>query len=173
MLIMHRIFIGFGSNIEPERNIRTGLKLLTRSMRILATSNFYLTCPVNSPGAPDFFNGAVLAMALLDAKSVKKVLSQIEADCGRTRGADKNASRPLDLDILLYDEVTVNEPGLVLPHPDIYERWFVAQTLFELDPKMILPGGASLAEVVSRFGNRKTKPVEPFSSNLRKELIHE
>lgn len=91
---------------------------------------------------------------------------------GRVRTADRYAARPLDLDLLLWDDAVRDEPGLRLPHPEILARPFVALLLLELDPHLRLPGHKRpLAEEAANLTHDAMRPLPDFSERLSKELI--
>jgi 2-amino-4-hydroxy-6-hydroxymethyldihydropteridine diphosphokinase len=135
------IYISVGSNIEPQKNIPLAFDLLFTKVKILAISNFYKTPAIGSPSWPDFLNGVIRIDTLFSPRDLKfTVLKPIEQTLGRTRTMDKFAPRTIDLDLLLYDDLVINEPGLVLPDSDILSRNFLAVCLVELSPSLILPG---------------------------------
>ncbi len=136
---MPLIFIGVGSNIEPEKNLTHSLQLLNESMPVRAISTHYRTSPLNGRSEQDdYINGVWKIESELSPSDLKKlVLSPIEKACGRKRTSDKYASRPVDLDILLWGDMLI--PGS-LPDPDLFTRPFLAFPLLELSPALILPG---------------------------------
>jgi len=140
---MPRAFIGVGSNIAPQENIREALRRLAQSVLIVSISTFYREPAIGRPDDPDFHNGVVEIDTDLAPITLKgKVLRGIEASLGRgrSRSLDKFASRTIDLDLLLYDDLVVSSAELTLPHPDILKRAFVAVPLYEIAPTLVLPG---------------------------------
>src|SRR5512142_2256322 len=103
-----RIFIGLGSNIDPEHNIVEALRRLAGRCPILALSAFH-RCPAEGdPGGPPFINGAAEIATVIEPEAVKwELLRPIEEAMGRVRPADKNAPRTIDLDLLLYGDRVV------------------------------------------------------------------
>lgn len=100
---IHRVFLGLGSNIDPEENLLRAVQLLRQSVDILARSSVWETSSVGSPG-PNFLNAAVLTATRLSAPELaSQVLRPLEAKLGRVRTADPNYPRTIDLDILIYD----------------------------------------------------------------------
>lgn len=137
---MVRVFIGIGSNMQPEANIRTALQSLQEQVTIVAISTFYLTAPVKGVAQPSFINGVVEITTTLSPVQLKyTVLRSIEAELGRQRSEDKYAPRPIDLDLLLYDGLEITSPELTLPDPDIAQRAFLAIPLCEIAPDIIIP----------------------------------
>jgi 2-amino-4-hydroxy-6-hydroxymethyldihydropteridine diphosphokinase len=120
---------------------------------ILAVSHVYQSAAAGPAGQPDFVNAAVLLETDLPPEALRAQLRQIEAKLGRVRVADKYAPRPIDLDMVLYDDVVTQEPELTLPDPDLLVRPYLAATAAELDPTAPHPlSGESLAEIASRLG---------------------
>ncbi len=125
-------FISVGSNIHPEQNIPTALNALSQSVRVTACSTFYETKPIGPVGQPDYANGIWQIETTLAPDTIKStLLLPIETQLGRMRGADKYAPRPIDLDLVLYDDLRIENDCLKLPHPDI-QRPFVHIPIREL-----------------------------------------
>ncbi len=134
------VFVSVGSNIDPEESIAEAIVRLRQRARVTATSTFYWTTPVGRPEQPRFLNGIWQIETSLPARQLKfDVLRGIESDLGRIRTADKYAPRTIDLDVVLYGRLVVDEPDLRIPDPDIRQRPFVAVPLLELAPDLILP----------------------------------
>ena len=125
-------FISVGSNIEPEQNIVASLKLLTARTEVSGSSTFYRTEPVGRIDQPMFVNGVWLIRTHLEPVLVQnELLRPVEQMLDRRRTEDKFASRTIDLDLVLYDDLVCNEPNVRLPHPDI-ARPFVYGPILEL-----------------------------------------
>jgi dihydroneopterin aldolase/2-amino-4-hydroxy-6-hydroxymethyldihydropteridine diphosphokinase len=169
---MPRVFVGVGSNIEPEQNVRRALRLLAGKVRIAAISTFYQTEAEGRPGQPAFYNGVVeMETDSPPAELRHSVLRQIECELGRTRTADKYAPRTIDLDILVYGELAVQTDDLVIPDPELPRRSFLAIPLFELAPDLILPGsGLALREIAASFADHGMKPLPDYTERLRKDM---
>lgn len=134
------VYVGIGSNIEPEHNIPRALELLAQKTDLLAVSPFYRSAALGRPELPAFLNGVCRVATCLGAAALKSdVLRPIEAMLGRVRSDDKYAARTIDLDILLYGAEVCNEVELKLPDPDIRSRPFVAIPLLALAPDAVLP----------------------------------
>jgi 2-amino-4-hydroxy-6-hydroxymethyldihydropteridine diphosphokinase len=141
---MARAFVGLGSNLgDPEELIASALELLAaeEGIEVLAVSSLRETDPVGFEDQPRFLNGAAeLATELAPGELLERLLA-IERRLGRIRGeGPRFGPRTIDLDLLLYGEETVQEPGLTLPHPRLHERRFVLEPLAELDPALEVPG---------------------------------
>lgn len=165
-------YVGVGSNIEPEHHIRQALELLTPHVHVTACSVFYRTAPLARRNQPAFLNGVWQIRTGLTARALKfDVLRSIEADLGRIRTADKYAARPIDLDLLIYGELVINEPDLQIPDPDIRKRPFVSVPLLELAPGLLLPDtGELLASLVSAEEAARLEPARAFTRKLQRLL---
>ena len=118
---MAHTFIGVGSNIDPQSNIREALIRLAERVEIRALSTFYQSRPVGPPGQPPFVNGVVAADTDLPPLAVKRdVLRRIEEGLGRVRTTDKYAPRVIDLDLLIYDDM-VADAVTEREEPDSYD----------------------------------------------------
>ena len=103
------------------------------AVQVLAVSTFRETDPVGPvTNQPRFLNGAVALETSLSARELLALLLAIEADFGRTREGPAGGPRTLDLDLLLYGDEQIDEPGLQVPHPRLHERAFVLEPLAEL-----------------------------------------
>ncbi|HKS53844.1 MAG TPA: 2-amino-4-hydroxy-6-hydroxymethyldihydropteridine diphosphokinase [Steroidobacteraceae bacterium] len=135
---MADVYVAAGSNVEPEKNLARALDELELTFGELAVSPAYRNPAVGFEG-PDFIN-LVVGFRTADAPSqVKQSLEKIEALCGRPRSAPKWAPRTMDLDILMYDQVVSDEPGLLLPRPDLLRRAFMLKPLADLAPQLLHP----------------------------------
>jgi 2-amino-4-hydroxy-6-hydroxymethyldihydropteridine diphosphokinase len=166
-------YISVGSNIEPEKNIPEALEKLKKYVRVKATSTFYRTMPIGRPEHSAFLNGAWQIDAEQTARELKfHVLRQIEAELGRVRTEDKYAPRTIDLDIVLYGDMVIDEPGLCVPDPDIRQRAFIAVPLLELAPRLVLPDtGELLSSLDIVKATQDLEPVYDFTGSLRERII--
>lgn len=130
---MPTAYLGLGSNLGDRR------ANLERAVAALATlgpvrrSRWLETEPIGMPGAPRFLNGVAALETTLGAAGLLERTSALEAEYGRD-AVDRDGPRTLDIDLLLYGEDRVDEPGLQVPHPRMAEREFVLEPLAELDP---------------------------------------
>lgn len=168
-----RAFIGFGSNVAPENNIRQALRQLAKFARIVSISTFYRVPALGRPDEPDFYNGVVAIDTDLSAKKLKwDVLRGIEAALGRRRTADKYASRTIDLDLLLYGDCVITSDELTLPDPDIAQRAFIALPLSELAPDMVLPSfRLTVRQVADRFASEMLQPLREYTRQVQEEFL--
>ncbi len=168
-------FIAIGSNIEPETNITKALIYLKKFAKIRAVSNFFMSPAADRPEQPDFLNGVVKIETVLPPKILKfTILRRIEVELGRTRQGDKYASRTIDLDLILYGNLVLNEPELKLPDPYIRGRNFITVPLLELAPNIIIPDdNKPLAPEPAAQIMDGLVLQNKFSKDLRKTLLEE
>jgi 2-amino-4-hydroxy-6-hydroxymethyldihydropteridine diphosphokinase len=171
---MARVFIGVGANIDPEENVSEALRMLSREADVVAVSTFYRTKPEERPEQPDFINGVVEIRTDKSPQELKLILRNIEGQLGRVRTDDKFAPRTIDLDVIIYDQLNVNNNDLVIPDPQITRRAFLAVPLFELRPDLVLPGtNVGISEIASGFTGHDMEPLHEYTEALRKDLIDE
>jgi 2-amino-4-hydroxy-6-hydroxymethyldihydropteridine diphosphokinase len=145
---LNRAFIFLGTNIERKRNYIAALARLAELGVIAAISSVYETTPLGSKEGRDFYNGAVLLETHLTAHDLKRSLRRIEEEMGRIRTGDRDAPRPIDLDLVLYNRDQVDEPELHVPDPLILKRPFLALTLAQMAPEYVHPtDGRTLEEI--------------------------
>jgi 2-amino-4-hydroxy-6-hydroxymethyldihydropteridine diphosphokinase len=140
---MHRAYIGLGANLgDREAALRRALELLAEEpgIEVTAVSTFRDTAPVGLLDQPRFLNAAARIETELGPRVLLDRLLAVERAMGRTRTGPRFGPRTIDLDLLLYGDSTLAEPGLTLPHPRLRERAFVLEPLAELDSTLVIPG---------------------------------
>jgi 2-amino-4-hydroxy-6-hydroxymethyldihydropteridine diphosphokinase len=149
------VLIALGSNVEPEANLPRAVCRLAERFPGLAASRVYATAAVGAPDAPPFLNAAVAIETALPLAELKhRVLRPIEAELGRVRGADRNAPRPIDLDVAFCPGLVLRDgdAGLDLPDPEIVGCAHLALPLADLVPAEVHPlDGRTLAAIAARF----------------------
>ena len=139
-----RAYVALGSNLsDPSGNvIRAASELGTiPGVRVIATSRLYTTRPVGVEDQPDFVNAVAELQVSCTARELLEGLLDIERRYGRDRTKEQRwGPRTLDLDLLLFREQTIDEPGLTVPHPRMAERRFVLEPLADLAPAVVPPG---------------------------------
>jgi 2-amino-4-hydroxy-6-hydroxymethyldihydropteridine diphosphokinase len=147
-----RAYVGLGSNLgEREATIRRGLDLLASDpgVELAAVSTLRDTDPVGHADQPRFLNGAAAVETTLSARELLSLLLAVERELGRDRSREvRFGPRTIDLDLLLYGDEVVDEPGLTVPHPRLAERAFVLEPLDELDPGLVLPDGRPVRDLL-------------------------
>ena len=169
------IYIGVGSNIDPEINILKALDLLRDEIEVCAISTCYRSKALNRPDQNDFINCVWQAKTDYDAETVKfKILHDIESLLGRVRTDDHYADRPIDLDILLYGDHIINSERISIPDPDILHRNFIAVPLLELAPDISIPGVHHLlADQLAARDREGLTELRDLTEKLKQRIKHE
>lgn len=157
---MPLVYVGLGSNTGDR------LAHLDRAMTGLAAlgtvrrSSWYETVPVDMPSAPYFLNGVARLDISLDPLGLLEALLVLEKHEGRLRGR-ASSPRSLDLDMLMYGDEVIDEPGLRVPHPRMHERAFVLVPFAELAPDVVHPVlGRTVADLLSRVSTEGVERLE-------------
>ena len=140
---MQTAYIGLGSNLgDRKATLSRALELLAAEPGIEVTkvSVFRETAPVGLLDQPRFLNAAARIQTELAPRELLDRLLAVERALGRTRTGTRFGPRTIDLDLLLYGDSMLSEPGLTVPHPRLRERVFVLEPLAELDPGLVIPG---------------------------------
>ena len=148
-----RIYLSLGSNLgDRRRHLLAGLRGLDAAgVRPVACSPLYRTEPVGGPPQDDFLNLVLEVETALEPRALLQVAQQVEHRLGRRPQGERGGPRSLDIDLLLYRDLTVDEPGLQVPHPRYPQRRFVLVPLAQLAPDQVHPTtGASVAELLER-----------------------
>lgn len=138
-------YLGLGSNLaHPRRQLARALRAIRRLPRVsvVAVSPSYVTAPIGSEAPqPDYVNAVVAVETALRPRALLDALHSIERRQHRRReGAKRNASRTLDIDLLLYGRRRIRVPGLTVPHPRMHERAFVLRPLSDIAAVATIPG---------------------------------
>lgn len=135
---MARVWLGLGSNVDPEKNLKLGVRSLRDRYGDLDISPVYRNAAVGFDGG-DFLN-LVVGFDSDDApEAINREIDTIHARAGRRRGAERFSSRPLDIDLLLYDDLVCDRPGCRLPREDVLEYAFVLKPLADVAPDLVHP----------------------------------
>ncbi|WP_454691560.1 2-amino-4-hydroxy-6-hydroxymethyldihydropteridine diphosphokinase [Achromobacter aloeverae] len=154
-------YIGLGANLgDAGATLRQALRELAASKGITAceASPFYRSAPVDA-GGPDFVNAVARLRTTLAPLALLDLLQALEHRHGRERPY-RNAPRTLDLDLLLYGDVTMDEPRLTLPHPRMHERAFVLRPLLDLAPALTLPQGRA-TDLLAAIDDQPIQRIAP------------
>ena len=152
-------YIGLGSNLSskhngqllgPQAQLEQALRSLSENPQIdvLNQSSFYQTTAIGPGQQPDYINAVAQLQTSLSPLELLDLLQSIENQQGRER-IIRWGARTLDLDILLYDQITENSQRLILPHPRMHERNFVLAPLAELAPQLTLANGKNITELLA------------------------
>ena len=153
------VAIALGSNLgDREANLAFGLSALPGFITNLVQSSWYDTAPFGVPAdQPRYLNGVVIGETALSARELLDRLLQIEAAAGRTRPSAM-APRTLDLDLILFGDKKIEEPGLAVPHPRFRERLFVLEPLAEVAPEWVDPGTGQTISALLQQARRAEQP---------------
>jgi len=138
-----RAYVALGANLgDRERTLREAVDALAaeEGIEVVAVSTLRETEPVGVGEQPRFLNGAAELETTLPARELLDRLLAVEQRFGRVRSSGEHGPRTLDLDLLLYGDEVIDEPGLAVPHPRLHERSFVLEPLAELAPGLVVPG---------------------------------
>lgn len=171
MTSANRVYLGLGSNLGSRQgNLLQALQYIQTRVTIKKVSSFYETEPVGYADQPKFLNAVCSAETELSPADVLKFLKWIEKRMGRVQSF-RNAPRLIDLDLLLYNDITVTSEGLQVPHPLMHERAFVLVPLAEIAPGLVHPAlHATVEEMLERAGSEGVRKVERC---LRLRLEHD
>jgi 2-amino-4-hydroxy-6-hydroxymethyldihydropteridine diphosphokinase len=151
---MPRAYVGLGANLGPrEETLRRASELLgaTDGIDVVALSQLRETDPVGVLDQPRFLNGALVLETTLSPRGLLDVLLTIERALGRVRDGARWGPRTVDLDLLVYGNEQVDEPGLRVPHPRLHERRFALEPLAELDPELEIPGHGRISDLLAHL----------------------
>jgi len=148
-------YIGMGSNLDgPLQQLWKAVHALQQlpGTRLVSTSSCYRSAALtvsDEETIPDYMNTVACIETQLDALTLLDELQAIEFAQGRVRAGERWQARPLDLDILLYGDETIDTPRLKIPHPEMYKRDFVLVPLAEIAPGIEIPGAADIDTLVA------------------------
>jgi 2-amino-4-hydroxy-6-hydroxymethyldihydropteridine diphosphokinase len=143
--------IGLGANLgDREATIDAAIARLDADprLRVEAVSSLRETQPVGYLDQAPFLNAVVVVETDLDPADVLERLLAIERELGRRRDGPRFGPRAIDLDLLVFGPVELDEPGLQVPHPRLHERRFVLEPLHELDPGLSVPGRGAVSDLL-------------------------
>jgi 2-amino-4-hydroxy-6-hydroxymethyldihydropteridine diphosphokinase len=141
-----RAYVGIGANLgNREATIENAIALLPG---VAAVSELRETEPVGVVEQPPFLNGAVALDTTLSPRELLDTLLAVERVLGRER-RERWGPRTIDLDLLLYGDEVLHEPGLTVPHPRLHERRFALEPLADLDPELVIPGRGRVSDLLA------------------------
>ena len=149
---MARAYVGLGANLGPrEATVLRAVDLLAAEpgIEMLELSSLSETEPVGVTDQPAFVNGALALETELPPRELLDALLRVERELGRVRSGERWGPRTIDLDLLLYADEVVDEPGLTVPHPRLHERRFALEPLAELEPELEIPGRGKVSDLLA------------------------
>ena len=143
---MTRAFVGAGANLgDREATIRAAVAALPG---VVGVSQLRETDPVGVVDQPPFLNGATVLETDFSPRELLDALLAVERELGRER-RERWGPRTVDLDLLLYGDEMIDEPGLTIPHPRLHERRFALEPLLDLDPELAIPGRGRVVDLLA------------------------
>lgn len=158
----HVVYLALGTNLGDRlANLKQAIAALTPQMEVKAKSQVYETPPWGYEDQPKFLNQVVQAQTYLEPEPLLKHLKRLEVALGR-RESFQNGPRLIDIDILFYDDLVVDKPSLVIPHPRLHERGFVLLPLMDIAPDLVHPvSGKSVRELAAECDASGIEKVAP------------
>lgn len=160
-------YIGLGSNLdEPVNQVQSAIdSLASVPSSVLETcSSLYRNPPMGPPDQHDYVNAVARLRTRLDPQTLLKELQGIERSQGRVRDGKRWGPRIIDLDLLIYGDEIIDEPGLHVPHAGLSERAFVLIPLSEIDPHISIPGRATIGELLAHIDRSDVIRIEEHTS---------
>lgn len=152
-----RAFVALGGNLgDPVGTLHEAIRKLDGlpSTRMVCASQLYRSAAWGVTEQPDFINAVALLETSLDARTLLDAMLVIERSHGRDRDVESRwGPRTLDLDLLLYGDAVIEEPGLRVPHPHLHERAFVLLPLAEIAPDVMIPGQGAVRDLTAAIGS--------------------
>ncbi len=151
----HHAYISVGSNMgDPLKNCSRGIKLMCEddTIELVAQSQFYKTEPVDYLDQDWFVNAALHIRTSLSPHALLDKTQAVQQSVGRKGGGIRFGPRILDLDIIFYDDLILDTPQLVIPHPRMDKRRFVLQPICDIDPTVMHPGlGQNVQDLLNQL----------------------
>ena len=135
----HTVYLALGTNLGDRlTNLKQAISALTPQMKVQARSQVYETPPWGYEDQPKFLNQVIKVQTYLEPEPLLKHLQRLEVALGR-KASFQNGPRLIDIDLLFYDDLVLNKPSLVIPHPRLHERGFVLLPLMDIAPDLMHP----------------------------------
>jgi 2-amino-4-hydroxy-6-hydroxymethyldihydropteridine diphosphokinase len=165
-----RAYVGLGANLgDREATIRRAVALLDElaGVSVVGLSTLRETEPWGPVEQPSYLNGAAAVETELGPRELLDALLDVERRLGRVRGDEKRwGPRTIDLDLLLYGDLVLDESGLEVPHPRLHERRFALEPLAELAPDAVVAGRGTVAELL------RALDASPHETEPRPDAVH-
>ena len=158
-----KVWVGLGGNLgDVTKTLHAALYRMQASEELakLQASSLYRTAPIDA-GGDDYINAVASFETVLDPLPLLRFLQSIEQLYGRERPY-WHAPRTLDLDLLMYGDLVLNTPDLILPHPRLHERAFVLVPLAELDGQLLIPGHGAVQTLLPAVREQDIERLSPI-----------
>lgn len=157
------VYLGLGANVGDRlASLQKALARLQTLARLEEVSALYETQPEGVTDQPLFLNAVCRVTTGLEPEALLRFLKNVEGEIGRRPGGQRWGPRPIDLDILLYDDRVVDAHELKVPHPRLAERAFVLVPLCELEPGLRHPVlGKTMKELLASIGQEGVREIAP------------
>jgi 2-amino-4-hydroxy-6-hydroxymethyldihydropteridine diphosphokinase len=150
-MINHRVVIALGSNLDNrEANISLALEQLRKYLSIEKISTLIETEPIGGPIQGKYLNAVAIASTALDPEPLLSQFHKIERELGRLR-VEINGPRTIDIDLITYDDLEIENEIVVIPHPRAHIRQFVLAPWFEIEPDGSIPGKGAISELLNQL----------------------
>jgi 2-amino-4-hydroxy-6-hydroxymethyldihydropteridine diphosphokinase len=157
----HLVYLALGSNLDNRlANLKQAVAALSPQMEVKAKSPVYETPPWGYEDQPRFLNQVIKVQTYLEPEPLLKHLKRLEVTLGR-KESFQNGPRLIDIDILFYDDLTLNTASLVIPHPRLHERGFVLLPLMDIDPDLVHPANQKSVREMLALSN--IEGIEKFA----------
>ncbi|QGZ53876.1 2-amino-4-hydroxy-6-hydroxymethyldihydropteridine diphosphokinase [Paraburkholderia acidiphila] len=156
-------WLGIGANLgDARQTLKDAVVCLAQqhTLTVVAKSSLYRTAPIDA-GGDDYYNCVVKVETSLDGHALLALCQRVEHHFGRERPF-RNAPRTLDIDILLYGNVSIDETDLVVPHPRMTGRAFALVPLVEIDPELVIPGLGPASAFLAAVADQRIEKVKPL-----------
>ena len=148
---MSTVYIALGANLgNREANLRMALRAMTRMARVHAVSALYESDPEGGAGQPAYYNAVCCIETGLEPLPLLRFLRGLEHEIGRRPTSEPKGPRPIDLDILTFDDRVVESDDLLIPHPRLAGRPFVLSPLAEIAPDLNITGAGDTAAALAK-----------------------
>jgi 2-amino-4-hydroxy-6-hydroxymethyldihydropteridine diphosphokinase len=158
-----RAYLGLGSNEGDRLALMRAARqaLARRGVRVTAASSVYETEPQGDlPDQPEFLNACLAVDTELGPEQLLDVCKAVERELGREEGGPRHGPRVIDVDVLLLGGLEHRSERLTLPHPELHARRFVVEPLLELEPRLELPDGSALADLLPGLRGQRVERIE-------------
>ena len=158
--VAHLAYLALGSNLGDRKAhlaaARDAINALPESAIEQSSSLYETKAWGTSNTQPDYLNAVIAVATTLSPLALWHYTSSIEHAHGRSRNGEKNSARTLDIDLLLVDDMVMNTPNLVLPHPRMHKRAFVLRPLLDVAPDISIPGHGPVARLLDQLSDHAT-----------------